>query len=174
MSYVLCPMSYVICPMWRVFVFLWNFPLVPMGVLPPGRQQICLTHLVCKVNLKQFLQPLRIHIRTLGQPLMEITRLSTQNLHRIGILIFLLVWSTCKIAEPYDNSFWEKRNPMRKKREEENFLLVPIVVLASGSAHAWPSAQPVEIFHARAWEGRLFLALFVYSKSPPPPPPQAK
>ena len=62
---------------------------------------------------------------------LKIPLLSTQNLHSaggrrgpkllvlIGILIFLLVRSPCKILDPYDNSFWGKSNPRREREERE-------------------------------------------------------
>jgi hypothetical protein len=37
----------------------------------------------------------------------------------IGILIFLLLRSPCRISEPYDNPFWEKSDGGRRKKKEK-------------------------------------------------------
>ena len=68
---------------------------------------------VCRVTFKHLPQPLRSHIQsfgTLGQ-LLKIPP-STPQIYDspwmfllVGILLFLLVRSPCKILEPYDN-FW--------------------------------------------------------------------
>ena len=55
------------------------------------------------------------------------SRTTFQNTPRlVGILIFLLLRSTCKISEPYDYPFWEKSIRGRNKRdtEKENLSLV--------------------------------------------------
>jgi hypothetical protein len=41
------------------------------------------------------------------------------NFVSIGILIFLLVRSPCKISLPYDNHLREKSNPRRRREREE-------------------------------------------------------
>ena len=79
------------------------------------------TSCVCRVTSKHLPQPLRSHIRsfgTLGQ-LFKIPPFSAQKSHSaggrggpriiflVGILIFLLLRSPCKISKPYDNPFWE-------------------------------------------------------------------
>ena len=76
---------------------------------------------VCRVTFKHLPQPLRSHIRsfgTIGQ-LFKIPPFSAQKSHSaggmggppnfflVGILIFLLLRSPCKISKPYDNPFWE-------------------------------------------------------------------
>ena len=40
----------------------------------------------------------------------------------VGILIFLLLRSPCKISKPYENPFWEKSNP-RRFPEERGYIL---------------------------------------------------
>ena len=110
-----------------------KFPLVPMGVLahrlrtldrslvPHRHKRKFSGARVCRVTFKHFPQPLRSHILsfgTLGQ-LLKIPPFSAQKSHSagggggpqifwgVGILIFLLLRSPCKIAKPYDNPFWE-------------------------------------------------------------------
>jgi hypothetical protein len=76
---------------------------------------------VCRVTFKHLPQPIQSQIRsfgTLGQ-LFKIPPFSAQKLHSawgrgglpnfflVGILIFLLLRSPCKISKPYDNPFWE-------------------------------------------------------------------
>ena len=56
----------------------------------------------------------------------------------------MLLWSPCKNLKPYDNPFWDLNNGGKKEERlitKEN-PLVPMGVLAPGSAHARPSAQP--------------------------------
>ena len=57
----------------------------------------------------------------------------------IGILIFLWVRCPCEVLEPYDNPFWILEEEWRKNIK---FPLALMVVLAPGSAHAWPSTHP--------------------------------
>ena len=48
----------------------------------------------------------------------------------IGILIFMLLRSPCKISKHYDNPFWERSNNRKKKEEErkkERRLMIKIV-----------------------------------------------
>jgi hypothetical protein len=52
----------------------------------------------------------------------------------IGILIFLVVRSPCKIWEPYDNPFWknsdgggEKKEKREKRKEEEKKSMIIVV-----------------------------------------------
>ena len=100
-----------------------------MGVLAPGpaharryaRPSIdmsgnFLAHLVCRVNFKHLPQPLRRYIWSDGtiRQFFKIPTLSAQKCHSaggrvgprifclIGILIFLLLRSPCKISESYD------------------------------------------------------------------------
>ena len=59
----------------------------------------------------------------------------------IGILIFLLLRSLCKISEPYDNPFWEKSDGgIRKKKErKKERRLIPTIVaylrFSAGGTH---------------------------------------
>ena len=76
---------------------------------------------VCRVTCKHLPQPLRSHILsfgTLGQ-IFKIPPFSAQKSHSaggrggprifflVGILIFLIFRSPCKISKPYDNPLWE-------------------------------------------------------------------
>ena len=64
-----------------------------------------------------------------------------RNFFCIGILLFLLLMSPCKISNSYDIPLLGFSNGSKKKRKEK-FPLVPMGVLAPGSAHARPSARP--------------------------------
>jgi hypothetical protein len=100
-------------------------PLASMGVLAPGSAHACFS--LDNRGNKHLPQLLRRHIwsfGTLGQ-LLKIAPSATQNLPSanflIGILIFLLVKSPCKISYPYDNPFWEKsKRGGKKKKERKN------------------------------------------------------
>ena len=46
----------------------------------------------------------------------------------IGILIFWLLRSPCKISKPYDNPFWENGDGGGERRESEEKKSVSIVV----------------------------------------------
>ena len=50
-----------------------------------------------------------------------LTPIGPRNLVMVEILIFLWIRSTCKIAEPYNNSFWEKELGERRR---DKFCLV--------------------------------------------------
>ena len=76
---------------------------------------------VCRVTFKHLPQPLRSHIRSFGtlRQLFKKPTFSAQKSHSaggrggppiiflVGILIFLLLRSSCKISKPYDKPFWE-------------------------------------------------------------------
>ena len=67
-----------------------------------------------------------------------------RNFFFIGILLFLLLRSPCKVSNSYDMPLLGFSNGGNKKKEKEKyakFPLAPMGVLAPGSAHARPSAQ---------------------------------
>ena len=91
------------------------------SLVPPStRAEISGTR-VCKVTFKHLPQPHQSHILSFGTlvQLFKIPPFSAQKLHSaggrgespqfflVGILIFLLLRSPCKISKPYNNPFWE-------------------------------------------------------------------
>ena len=98
-----------------------KIPLAPMGVLahclrtldrsvvPPSTQAEIFRRMCLQSHLQTPPPTPRSNIRsfgTLGQ-LFKIPPFSAQNFVLVGILIFLLLRSPCKISKPYDNPFWE-------------------------------------------------------------------
>ena len=53
----------------------------------------------------------------------------------IGILIFLLLRSPCKISEPYDNPFWYFSNGGERKRKINLPKIVAYISCSAGRTH---------------------------------------
>ena len=68
--------------------------------------------------------------------------LSIQNVPRL-LRTHIQSFGTLRQHGWYYNPFWDFSNSVeKKKKKERTILLGPMGVLAPGSVHAWPSAQP--------------------------------